>query len=122
MIKSILYCEDDDCLREVFLEKLSLDFPNALIREARCYREAVKLSDEHIFDLVITDNEMDNREDGVKLYRYFRGQKKSSCLFVILSSIEPTEIEALVRDSSFIYVTKLSINKITQLISKKIKN
>lgn len=89
----ILIVDDDDFTRKILIRVLQ-DFGFAKIVDADSAHTAIKLFEEHAFDLVITDIDMQgmNGIEFIQLIRSGKAHTKPDTRVVVLSSFSQTEV------------------------------
>ena len=85
---NILYCEDDETIREILKTQLEFEFPDSFLVICTNGLEGQKQIDCMKFDLIISDFDMNLKGgDGISLFKYAKNvHKENNFNFIMLSS------------------------------------
>ncbi len=105
----ILYCEDDDLIRDSVVEKLESLSPKPFVIQAVNGLDGEEQFNSTRFDLIISDYDMKTKDgDGISLYKKIR-EKNKEINFVMLTSMEKNKFKDFFNDSHFFYIKKNDI-------------
>jgi len=110
---NILYCEDEEDIRDVIHSLIEDMFPDSRVTVCKNGVEGIEAIQNSIaFDLVISDNQMPSvegkRGDGKALFQFFRNSGHSAP-FVICSGCHESEFSELLHEKNFYYLPKIKL-------------
>jgi len=106
MALRILYCEDDDLLRDMIVSQLEDCFHTPFIIQALNGLEGYEQFQSTSFDLIISDYNMNvHQGDGLSLYKKIR-EIDSNINFVMLTSMTEDIFSEVLKDTNFHYAHK----------------
>ena len=121
MTKRILYCEDDDYLRELVTSQLKSSYNNPFIVQALNGFEGFEQFQLMSFDFIISDYDMKvPKGDGGTLYEKVRTINKK-ITFIMFTSMNKELFSCFQRDPNFYYINKnilMDGKKITDILSE----
>ena len=102
----ILYCEDEDLLRDMVVSQLEECFHKPFIIQALNGFEGYEQFQSTSFDLIISDYDMKTYQgDGLSLYKKIR-EINPNINFVMLTSMNEDIFSEVLRDTNFHYAHK----------------
>lgn len=118
----ILYCEDDEYIREFGQAVIEKAFPDCLIIICTNGIEGKEQLDAMKFDLIVSDYQMNVKNgDGIALYKYARSTYKENFNFVMISSHGRETFIEYIEDKNFFYLPKSVLHEEVHTFSDSLR-